>query len=41
MIAERLSYLDRDARDEVLFAADEVGRLLTGLSNKLRDRLEP
>jgi four helix bundle protein len=41
LIAERLSYIDTDSLDEVLLAANEVGRLITGLSNKLRDRLEP
>jgi four helix bundle protein len=40
LIAERLCYIDADSLDEVLVAADEVGRLITGLSNKLRDRLE-
>ena len=41
LIAERLCYIDTDSLDEVLLAADEVGRLITGLSNTLQDRLEP
>ncbi|MFO0893211.1 MAG: four helix bundle protein [Isosphaeraceae bacterium] len=41
LIAERLGHINRDCRCEVLEAASEVGRLITGLSNRLLDRLGP
>jgi four helix bundle protein len=41
LIAERLSYITPDTRAQVLRASSEVGRLLTGLSNSLRNREKP
>ena len=41
LIAERLSYIDPEPRSEIFQATAEVGRLITGLSNKLLARPGP
>ncbi len=41
LIADRLSYGTPEARAHALLMCAEVGRLITGLSNRLREREEP
>jgi len=38
ILANRLGYLQGDARDHLLTDIAEVGRMLTGLMQSLRDR---
>jgi four helix bundle protein len=40
MIAERLGYIKKQAESELLGATAEIGRLLNGLCNSLKKRLD-
>jgi four helix bundle protein len=41
MIAGRLGYLSSESQSQILLSSAEVGRLITGLSNKLINRQKP
>src|SRR5262245_20168224 len=41
LVAERLGYIESEYRSDLIRAASEVGRLITGLYNKLQDRPTP
>jgi four helix bundle protein len=41
LIAGRLLYLDAGSVDEVLARTDEIGRMLTSLARRLRERVKP
>jgi four helix bundle protein len=41
IIAERLKYIDCRMKDQLFDKTTEVGRLLSGLSNSLRNKLAP
>jgi len=38
LIAQRLGYLTREVADRVLLGADEVSRVISGLSRSLSER---
>jgi four helix bundle protein len=41
IIAERLKYIDCQTKDHLFEKTSEVGRLISGLSNSLRNKLNP